>query len=126
MKITFITFITLLLSFYSSTSDADGNELISWCNTYVDMLGNNNRSFTNTEYIQAGMCHGIAQGIRDMNTIHSALKKTEKEFFCIPENVQTGQLVKVIIKHLNDNPAKLHDRDSSLIFFAYKNSFPCK
>ena len=45
--------------------------------------------------------------------------------FCIPKNVGTTQLRKVVIKGLNENPERLHHSASSLVFNIFYEAFPC-
>jgi hypothetical protein len=44
---------------------------------------------------------------------------------CLPEDVTTGQLVRVFLKYLNDHPADLHLRASVLLRRALAGSYPC-
>jgi len=45
--------------------------------------------------------------------------------FCIPEGVTLGQLRRVVIKHLNSNPASLHRTAASLVQNAILESYGC-
>ena len=44
---------------------------------------------------------------------------------CYPKGVTTGQLIKVVVKFLQDNPKDLHIMDVALIEEALHKAFPC-
>ena len=47
------------------------------------------------------------------------MKKPTKE-------VITGQIKKIVVKYLNDNPENLHNTASSLVQVALFEAFPCE
>ena len=110
-------FMFLLLVLYSGItfSDTDtaiahvgGNELLSRCesgNTYSE-----------------GICHGYIVGVADT----SKGKTWEGEPYCKSKAVTGTQLEKIVTKHLNNNPEKLHLAAYTLVQYAFFNAFPCE
>jgi hypothetical protein len=45
--------------------------------------------------------------------------------FCLPEDVENGQLIRVILKYIRDNPAVAHLPTGALIVDALGKVYPC-
>jgi cell division protein FtsI/penicillin-binding protein 2 len=45
--------------------------------------------------------------------------------FCVPENVERGQIVDVTIKYLAENPQSRHESARGLTLQALQGAFPC-
>ena len=50
----------------------------------------------------------------------------DKPYYCASESVTTGQLVKVVTKHLNEHPEDLHAVAGSEVAIALSGPFPCR
>jgi hypothetical protein len=46
--------------------------------------------------------------------------------YCVPEGVLDTQLIKIVVKHLNEYPELLHYRASTLVADAFVGAFPCE
>jgi len=86
---------------------SDGNNLLTECQS--------------SDVFYKGVCGGYIIGVVDM----SDGKTWDGYSYCLPD-VSIGQLKKIVIKHLNDHPEKLHLSASSLINFALTSAFPCE
>jgi phosphosulfolactate phosphohydrolase-like enzyme len=73
--------------------------------------------------IDGSYCAGFVVGVVD--TLMSA-SLTSKTTYCIPTNADNDQLIRVVSKYLNDNPAKLNEPASFLVTGAMIDAFPCK
>ena len=69
-------------------------------------------------------CTGYLMGIDDITGTYDGWGDMNKEF-CIPLDVKTSQLEKVVIKGLNEMPENLHLSASSLVFIIFRKAFPC-
>ena len=67
------------------------------------------------------MCNGYTMGVYDV----SQGIAFNGDRFCIPEGVPDFQLVKVVIKYLEEWPEDLHYNAYALIQFALVSAFPC-
>lgn len=48
------------------------------------------------------------------------------EHYCVPAEVNNGQVFRIVKKWLDDNPDKLHWRADTIIYVALLQAFPCK
>ena len=115
---------TLLALPQPSYASTDGNSLQTGCNAairYWDLPD----SLSSGDYVSSAMCVGLVRGVMDASIGYELSVKPR--LLCIPPNtVTTSQAVRIVAKHLNDHPEKLHLPDTPLIIEALKAAFPCK
>lgn len=70
-------------------------------------------------------CVGYVIGIVDLQGTLVAWSYLDEPLFCTPAGAKMGQLVKVVTKHLNENPEKLHTDAGGNVANALRNAFPC-
>jgi hypothetical protein len=69
---------------------------------------------------------GVVQGAEFGTGIVEA--KTDKKvpkLFCISGDVENGQLVKIVLKYIRDNPKAAHLNTPYLIIYAMRKAYPC-
>jgi hypothetical protein len=108
---------------------ADGNSLLEKCSLVLKMYEGQNVS-SPIDNLHAGTCLGLVRGIADtLNLWRSSdagpVDNTEM-YGCMPDGLKTIQLVRIVVKYLNDNPAKLQWPDTTLVGTALAAAFPCK
>ena len=69
-------------------------------------------------------CMGYIQGFLEGHTVLIAVSGA-KPSYCYPENVDTGQVRRIVIKFLRDDPEKTHLAVSVLVEKALIDAFPC-
>ena len=82
----------------------------------------------------AGFMLGFRQGaelafsaIKSIDPSSSYLKGSMEDFrVCIPDGVTNGQLIRVTLKFIRENPDKAHLPTTTLIVLAELQSFPCE
>ena len=97
-------------------------------NKWLSKCGTTNDGFN------GGVCLGYLHGIRDVNDVvnqmgfYSKIDDVYSPFpmFCLPLEVQLGQLKKIVIKWLNQHPEKLHERLDLQYIYIMREIFPCK
>lgn len=91
----------------------DGNELSADCAQYEKDEGSPYRR---------GYCSGYIIGVVDdgdgMNGVWGC--------FSVPDNAKAGQVIKVVIKWMNDYPEELHKPGDYVVTTALVKAFPCK
>ena len=138
----------LLLSFEANAQDKDfnflesGNTLLSTCKKYVRIVEGERPS--TMDLLSGHVCLTYIKGFTDgagMATVDAAvtvygmdkaLNWTNEEVnrrigpFCIPDKVEKGQTIKVVVRYLETHPEKLHFLPSALVYDALSTAFPCK
>jgi Rap1a immunity proteins len=120
MKVAFlytIAFLVLLsLGHVARVDDASyeamdtGNWIVDGCNAFL-------KSEAQTSMDRAWACAGAIDTAFDLGIIHREV--------CPPSNITRSQIVRIVTKFLNDNPAKLHLPYPSLMAAALHQTWPC-
>jgi hypothetical protein len=98
----------------SQAEQTTGNYLLVSCQ--LSIRGMEGANFNNqAEAWKDGNCIGLVRGV------YSALPTA-----CAAPNVTAGQMIRVVVKYLQDHPEKLNLRDVDLIRLALEAAFPCK
>lgn len=88
-----------------------GSELLEHCEGDMDLM--------------LMSCNGYLAGISDTTSTYDDWGVLNKRNFCIPNSATLGQLQKVVIKGLNENPETLHLSASGLVVNILYKAFPC-
>lgn len=106
-----------------------GNDLLRQCGDIGRFDNRIGTVASPTEIIttakNVGMCSGFIAGVLDTTEGYASIKAIHKPY-CLPPQVKFEQLVKVVMKNLQDNPANLHEPGEILVKAAMANAFPCK
>lgn len=97
-------------------SFVDGNDLLQKCSTRERDAA----YFQNQSY-----CMGYIVGVSDAAEFFQTAPGMP-QLVCLPSNVTSGQLKDVVVKYLQDNPAKRHEDAESLILTSLAINFRCK
>jgi hypothetical protein len=124
MKI--LIFLALLSTPFFSQAEADGNELIERCQLAVDFF--DSKELKEGSYWEAHSCVAFITGVINMNSLYSSdeFKKKDNKYFCRPQGVTNSQAVRVVLKHLKNNPQDLHESRTFLVVVALREAFSCK
>ncbi len=119
-----------LIFFLSNLALADdGNNLLSQCNTAVNIMDGKKL----TDDIQGGVdagnsmyCFGLLEGVINLNKIYEvSLRKNA--LFCTPNSTITnGQAARIVVNYLEEHPAMQHEPDFAVTINALIEAFPCK
>lgn len=99
----------------------DGNELLGQCQQFIKAAD----SEVNFNRVDAGVCGGFVQGVNSTVFFLSGDLENDAKF-CTPDGVTNGQLVRIVVKYLKDNPKLLNNSRAGLVWFALKDAYPCK
>ncbi len=72
---------------------------------------------------RAGICLGFIEGYRQLAPMLPP--SANLKLLCLPAEVSNGQIVKVVVKYLDQHPEKLHLPAAQLIYNATNEAFPC-
>ena len=115
-------FLITLFLLCSSHSLADGNSFLSNCKLALKVIDG---ELTNGQLVGAGLCMGKIQGMRNMNSFYEFQLDKKNVYFCVPQKAKTSQLIRVVVKYLEERPASLHEDEFGLIFSTLTNAYPC-
>ena len=103
----------------------DGNDLLKKC---APLWTDGHTGVETREQLDAAYCMGYVVGVTDVEAMWKAVEgKTAKgTHYCMPEEVNNGQILRILKKWLDDNPDKLHWRADLIIHRALLDAFPCK
>lgn len=123
-------------------SQYDGNDMLKDCKAWVRLMDTPNSLEPNTpdglqaaargDDVNGAHCLGYVQGVIDdhfiwqMYETSSSAALDPTKHFCLPDGVTPNQTVRVILKWLEDHPARLHERAVELALAALRENFPCK
>ena len=70
---------------------------------------------------------GFVQGVEVGNTTTRVETKqpTLPMPFCRPDNVETAQLVRIVLKYIQENPEDAHQDTMLVAMWAFQKAFPC-
>jgi hypothetical protein len=98
-------------------------ELFRQCSELVRAWENPNAQF---KAVQSGRCVGYISGVVDLNELAYQDRHTGgKPRFCPPDRLGNEQVVRIVHKHLKDNPSLLHFSAVSQVLLALTRAFPC-
>jgi Rap1a immunity proteins len=93
-----------------------GNAFLSLCGNMPDNAPSG---------FQQGDCLGYIVGVD--NGVQTAYDiENQPQPYCVPDAVTHGQMIRVLIKFINDHPEKAHEETRLLEFEALMGAFPCK
>ena len=106
-----------MVSFYGPS----GSTLLRQCQAAAKIADGGN--YTTQQAIDGTFCRDYVAGAVDQMVGLSVQTTT---VYCIPSNADNDQLVRVVLKYLNDNPATLNYPAAALVAKAIIAAFPCK
>lgn len=117
MKKTLLAFLMFFALTGQSICHADGNELLSQCKISSDIP-----SVRNWEQLcKAQYCDGVVSGAVGVGRFLTPRP------FCTPGSVTLGQMVRIVVKFLENHPELLHEKNEGLfVVAALSEAFPCK
>jgi hypothetical protein len=106
-------------SIASVWTSISGNDLLPDCEAELDNLDKKNAggafALACLRYLD-GFVQGYQTGV---------LAAGAKDIFCLPSGANLGQLVRIVVKWMKDNPAKLNQPASICVSHALVETFGC-
>jgi hypothetical protein len=132
VKITLVVLLILLSSGlvcaqesqeYPSTS---GNAYLRECS----VIEKDSKDFTQTDMKYVFACIAYTEGVLDGVQAEDGFQKlatgkTQTAPFCIPDAADNGQIIRITLKYIRNNPEEAHKTTAVLIVEAVREAFPC-
>jgi hypothetical protein len=88
-------------------------------------------SYSLQELVNVGVCTGYINGFLEgfgvaIEYSGDQLKKKVTPLFCIPDQVEGLQKVRLLLKYIRDNPKDAHLATGALLMRAVQTAYPCK
>jgi len=116
------TVVALLSTFGAALAAADGNTLLQECSEILHFAETGYLDETSTG---APFCMGMVNGMMVMNAIYSA-QSGNTPLFCPPETTITNaEGARIVVQYLEANPQQLDKDPGSLMYFAFRDAYPC-
>jgi hypothetical protein len=88
------------------------NYVIQGCRAFVKEV-DQNRVDEGANRFRMGRCAGIIEALRIVNP-------------CVPLQASQGQVIRVVVKFIDDQPARLHEDFRLLTIEALRKTWPCR
>ncbi len=128
------TFLSLFLSsaaWARNLSSVDGNILLTKCHP-AQQMAEVSPKLSQGEWTAAYYCLAFVQGVMDADAIWQTAetkalgaKSRSILFYCVPQDVSWPQIIRILVKWLEDNPEKLNQPGYDVINFAMSKAYPC-
>lgn len=118
MKRTIPVLMLLIAGAASAQDVTSANRLLKECRAAIQLAEGDRR----VDQFDVASCIGYVEGFRD----GLFASKIAGHVICLPDNASTGQLTRVIVKHLENNPNQLHILKGAVAHFALQAAFPCR
>src|SRR5262249_45000203 len=100
-----------------------GNQLTQDCRSFLNATRTGRVTWE--QQAEASRCYGYVTGVFDLGSELVAVGKITLPF-CIPKGSNANDLVEVVAKFLDENPAQEDRSGDDLVWAAWKESFPCQ
>ena len=128
------TLLTLLLILLSCATVARASEEPTGIELLQECQAATVEHPTATDDYRGSHCIGYLAGVTDTLRMWEYLNKDAHAgklapptpLACIPDAVTRFELVKVVVKYLDDNPKELHLGYAPLVYLALWDAYPCK
>jgi hypothetical protein len=112
-------------------SSVDGNVLLTKCHPALQMAEVTPK-LSQDEWAAALYCLGFVQGAMDADAVWQTAqtkalgaKAHSILFYCAPQDASWPQIIRILVKWLEDNPDKLNLPGYDVINFAMSKAYPC-
>ena len=127
--ITVVMFLGLSALAHAAGIDDSGNEFLSQC-VVIEKADATMSNSSTIEILQGNLCMMYIRGVGDgMEMQKSYLEYTTgakfQSAYCVPDGVNSQQLVRVVLKYIRNNPDVAHAPTAELIMKSWAVAFPC-
>jgi hypothetical protein len=98
---------------FADSNSGSANNYMPGCRAHIAMV--DNKPYDTSLFFNQGCCMGTIQGIL------SVLMN-----ICAPPRVTQTQMIRVVVKYIDDRPARLNENFNDLTVEALVAAWPCK
>jgi Rap1a immunity proteins len=108
----------------AAAQTADGHNLLQAC-TLALRAPTVSQELSKADFMKAGYCVGLLDGLGGMNQVWQEYTQDTSRFFCSPPGSRRDQIVRVVVRYLENHPEQLHEHEIILAGWALSKAFPC-
>ena len=120
MRKYFLTLILIVSHQNASGAINTGEQLLKNCDSYISYMGNKKIPDSNFAH-DMGICIGFIDGVIYTHSV----TRTGSPIWCLPNNVTSDQVIRVLVNHLRENPDDQKKNIGTVVLVAMVNAFPC-
>jgi len=122
----FLLLLSLFIAFNATSGKAEikGKMLLENCKEAVKYIENKNDSSINHSAVN--FCIGYISGVNDLHTkFIDSVATFEPPIYCTPANTQIEEMIKIVVKFLEQHPQDLTYQGAELTVSALRDAYPC-
>jgi hypothetical protein len=109
--------------------EVSGNAFLRLCSV-IDKDDLKHEAYQSDKAVDTMACleylGGFTDGVQvEMELVNAETKRNAPAPFCIPDDVERGQMVRIVLKYIRENPAEAHKHTGALIMKALGKVYPC-
>jgi hypothetical protein len=113
----------------NAISEVNGLMLLHHCKASI-LISNEDRRVPPDQVAESNHCLGYVQGIIDANSFWDAIDNRNHQLtrahYCMAESVTFEQVIRVVVKWLENNPKDLNENGYIIVESALVKAFPCR
>ncbi len=127
-RVTLVAVLLLTVAALAQTpkNTRTGNELLRQCNEMMKMM---DKPVPGINFADAMHCLGYIDGAADfaaMGEMWSKEHNYKQAFLCVPVKAERRQLVRVVVRYMNEHPKELHKDKAEIVALAFSQAFHCE
>lgn len=110
---------------YAVDIDSTGAGLLRDCQEFISTR-NHNETATLVDSIHSGRCLGNADYVTQAVSFYNKQRDPRKAAVCMPPNITLGEIIRVTIKFIENNPDMMHQHRATVMSIAMADTYRCK
>lgn len=106
-----------------------GNDILRNCRPFfANLSGEERKALTDIDRVHMGRCAGYLDAAIYVEKVWKNTEgaSSKADHFCIPAEVENGQILLILKKWMDEHPEELHKEFAAIIHRVLVKTFPCK
>lgn len=109
----------------STGAMADGNELLTYCKQAIRVVETEHTD-RDANDIRIGQCFGVMEGVKGTMRLMDQGPKASRVACWPDKDITNVQAARIVVRYLENHPAKLNEGKVLLSILAFSDAYPCK
>ncbi len=111
-------------SAFAQTQNRDGNSLLESCNAALKLIDDSSAQVDRGAWYCVGYVQGIRESLDAQRLLSSSTRTPDPSGINIPEQVENRQVIRVVVRWLQNHPESLHEQKIVIMIWALREAFP--